>query len=221
MDHETAVQLKATERYFLGELTGADREGFEEHFFMCPECAEDVRALTVFAANAKAALREESKPLLMPAILATRTLWLSAALNVALLAGLGYTVLKFAPQVKQELAEARAPQFVQDVPVLGVSRGESAVREIAATTRRIVFSFYVPEQFQSIAYQLKDESSSIGPRVILPAPPKEDSSESHFSLSTAGLKPGAYEIAFWGINGPRETPIGQSKFKITSHQTTR
>jgi hypothetical protein len=221
MDHETAVQLKATERYFLGELTGDDREGFEEHFFMCPECAEDVRALTVFAANAKAVLREEGKPPPIPPFLGALTLWLSAALNIALLAALGYTMLKFTPQVKQELAEARAPQFVQDVPVLGVSRGDSTVREIAPSTRRIVFSFYLPEQFQSIAYQLKDESGSIGPRVILPAPPKEDSSESHFSIATAGLKPGAYEIAFWGTNGASETPIGQSKFKITSHQTTR
>jgi hypothetical protein len=217
MDHETAVQLKATERYFLGDLTGADREGFEEHFFMCPECADDVRAMTVFAANAKAAFRQEAKPPVVPvgAFLSNRTLWVSAAMNIALLLGLGYTLLKFAPQVKQELAEARAPQFVQDIPVLGVSRGESAVREIAPTTRRIVFSFYLPERFQSIVYQLKDESGSIGPRVILPAPPKEDSSESHFSLATAGLKPGAYEIAFWGINGAGETPIGQSKFKMT------
>ncbi len=216
MDHETAVQLKATERYFLGELTGADREGFEEHFFCCPECAEDVKAMTVFAANAKAVFRDQGAPPGVPAgaFLFNRALWLSAALNVALLAGLGYTLLKFAPQEKRELAEARAPQFVQDVPVLGVSRGESAIREIASTTRRIVFSFYLGQQFQSIAYRLRDESGAIGPRVILPAPPKEDSSESHFSIATADLKPGAYEIDFWGINGAGETPIGQSKFKI-------
>jgi len=42
------------------------------------------------------------------------TLWYSAsaALNIALLLGLGYTFLKFAPQVKQELAEARAGRRV-------------------------------------------------------------------------------------------------------------
>ena len=51
MDHETAVQTKATERYFLGEITGADREGFEEHFFLCQECADDVRAMTAFASG--------------------------------------------------------------------------------------------------------------------------------------------------------------------------
>ena len=223
MDHETAVQLKATERYFLGELTGADREGFEEHFFTCPECSEDVRALTVFSANAKAVFREEAAPPSVPvgAFLSSRTLWLSVALNIALLSGLGYILLKFAPQMKQELAEARAPQFVQDVPVLGVSRGDTAVREIASSTRRIVFSFYLLEQFQNIAYELKDESGSSGPRVILPAPPKEDSSESHFSISTVGLKPGAYQIEFWGVNGVGATPIGQSKFMIKALPTDR
>jgi hypothetical protein len=221
MDHETAVQLKATERYFLGELTGADLDGFEEHFFMCPECAEDVRAMTVFTANAKAVLREEAAPLVVPAgaflsSLSSRALWLSAALNVLFVSGLGYTLLKVTPEMRQELAAARAPQFVQDVPVLGLSRGEVIVREIAPTTRRVVFSFYLREQFQSISYELKDASGSVGQRRSLPAPPKEDSAESHLSISTAGLKPGDYEIKFWGINGSGETPIGQSRFKIAS-----
>ena len=97
------------------------------------------------------------------------------------------------PQMKQELAQARAPQFIQDVPVLGLSRGEIAVREIAPTTKQIVFSFYLPDQFQNISYELKDPSGSVGPRIVLPAPPREDSAESHLSISTAGLKPGAYE----------------------------
>jgi len=219
MDHETAVQLKATERYFLGELTGADRDGFEEHYFLCAECAEDVRAMTVFAANAKAVFREEAAPPVVPAgaflsSLSSRALWLSAALNVALLAGLGYTLLKVTPEMKQELAAARAPQFVQDVPVLGLSRGEVIVREIAPTTRRVVFSFYLRDQFQSIAYELKDASGSVSQRRTLPAPPKEDSAESHLSISTAGLKPGEYEIRFLGIREGAETPIGESKFKL-------
>src|SRR5260370_42341234 len=114
MDHETAVRTGATERYLLGELTGEDREGFEEHYFMCPECAEDVRALTVFAANAKAVFRQEAAGPAPHAgvLLSGRVLWLSAALNVALLLGVGYGLLKVRPVVQQELAEPRAPQFV-------------------------------------------------------------------------------------------------------------
>jgi hypothetical protein len=216
MDHETALRTSATERYFLGELTGQDRDGFEEHYFMCPECAEDVRALTVFAANAKAVFRQEAAGPTPHAglISSSRVLWLSAALNVALLLGVGYGLLKVRPAIRRELAEARAPQFVQDVPVLGVSRGLGAAREISSTTPRIVFSFYLTQPFRNIGYEVKEESGAVRFRQILPAPPKEDSGESHLSLSTAELKPGAYEIRFWGAVDSGETPIGQSKFKI-------
>ena len=31
MDHEFAIQLNATERYFLGELPADERDAFEEH----------------------------------------------------------------------------------------------------------------------------------------------------------------------------------------------
>ena len=111
----------------------------------------------------------------------------------------------------------RAPQFVQEVSVLGVSRSAgAAVREISPATRRVVFSFYLPEQFQTVGYELKDESGAVQSKHSLPAPPKEQSAESHISLSTAGLKPGAYEISFWGTGASGQTPIGTSKFRIAS-----
>ncbi|HEX2835757.1 MAG TPA: hypothetical protein VHW00_22280 [Thermoanaerobaculia bacterium] len=43
MDHANAVETYAAERYLLGELTDADAESFEEHYFECVLCAEDVR----------------------------------------------------------------------------------------------------------------------------------------------------------------------------------
>lgn len=214
MDHETAVQQKTAERYLLGELTGEDREAFEEHFFMCPECAEDVEALTVFAANARAVFREESTPAGL--LMSKQVFWISAALNLVLVLGLGYTLLGVTPEMKRELAEARAPQFVQDVPVLAVARGGEALREIASSTRRVVFSFYLKEPFRNISYELTNTSGVVVPRQTMPAPPQEESAESHFSISTAGLKPGVYEIHFWGSTGSGDTLIGQSKFRISA-----
>ena len=213
MDHQTSIRLKAAEGYFLGELAGDDRDAFEEHFFMCPECAADVRALQVFAANAKAVFREQSVP--AGVLKSNRFFWVSAALNCGLMLGLGYTLLHVTPAVRHELAEARAPQFVQDVPVLAVSRGGEALREISSSTPRVAFSFYLRAPYRTISYELSAAPS--GPvlaRHTLPAPPIEDSAESHFSISTADLKPGVYEIRFWGSAGAEETPVGQSKFRI-------
>jgi hypothetical protein len=213
MDHERAVQLNAAERYFLGELTGEDRDTFEEHFFGCLECAQDVRDLAVFSANAKAIFRDRSGP--PGALLSQKMFWVSAVLNGALMLGLGYMLLHVTPAMERELAEARAPQFVQDVPVLGLARGGEALQEIASSAQRIVFSFYMPHPLHDISYELKNESGVVRPRQTLPAPQREDSAEAHFSISTAGLKPGVYQIQFWGGAGAAETPIGQSKFRIS------
>src|SRR5258708_22546089 len=57
MDHETAVQLQAAERYVLDEFSSEERANFEEHFFGCPGCADGVRPATILAANAKVVLK--------------------------------------------------------------------------------------------------------------------------------------------------------------------
>lgn len=68
MDHSEAVRGNAAERYAIGDLPLAEVEEFERHFFECPQCSEDLRALTVLAANARATFGEprvvvqESKP---------------------------------------------------------------------------------------------------------------------------------------------------------------
>jgi len=58
MEHSEAVELMATERYLLGELTPEQREAFEAHFFECYECALDVRAEAAFLKDAKVQLAE-------------------------------------------------------------------------------------------------------------------------------------------------------------------
>lgn len=43
MDHTTAMNTFATERYTLDAMTAAERDAFEEHFVDCSVCAADVR----------------------------------------------------------------------------------------------------------------------------------------------------------------------------------
>ena len=97
MDHDTAIRIQAAERYVLEEFPPEERAEFEEHFFECQECAEEVRSATIFAANATQALKEErakqSATWERSAGRPSRRFWwtlaTSAALNLALLAGIG------------------------------------------------------------------------------------------------------------------------------------
>ena len=49
MDHNESIRLQAAVKYVLGELSPAQREEYEEHYFDCAECAVDIKALATFA----------------------------------------------------------------------------------------------------------------------------------------------------------------------------
>ncbi len=44
MTHDEAIHDGATERYVLDDMTNEERDAFEEHYFDCAVCAEDVKA---------------------------------------------------------------------------------------------------------------------------------------------------------------------------------
>jgi len=59
MDHNIASETYAAERYLLGEMSTEERDEFEQHFFGCRLCGEDVQIGSMFIANAKALFYEE------------------------------------------------------------------------------------------------------------------------------------------------------------------
>lgn len=59
MEHKEAIRIHAVDRYLLGELTAVEREEFEEHFFSCGECSEDLHMGAILVDNSRAVLGEE------------------------------------------------------------------------------------------------------------------------------------------------------------------
>jgi hypothetical protein len=53
MTHEEAVSTLAAERYLLNEMTEQDRQTFEDHFFDCEVCADDMRSAAAMLQGAK------------------------------------------------------------------------------------------------------------------------------------------------------------------------
>ena len=60
MDHQTAVDRQIAERYLLNELGDDEREQFEEHYFACADCADDIRAGSAFVEGTRTLLRPEA-----------------------------------------------------------------------------------------------------------------------------------------------------------------
>jgi hypothetical protein len=120
MEHNRAVKTQAVERYLLGEMPSEEREDFEEHYFTCAECAQDVRAAARFRANARELLRnpEQFSP---PEKDRHRVWWrfptlVPLAAAFALVGVVGYQNLVTIPAL-------RSPQFPSTLTLDGLTRG--------------------------------------------------------------------------------------------------
>jgi len=62
MTHLEAVKGRLAEGYLLGDLSMEQLEEYEEHYFGCPVCAEEVKLGAVFLANVKGILETSRTP---------------------------------------------------------------------------------------------------------------------------------------------------------------
>src|SRR3954467_2067694 len=130
MDHSEAIELRAAERYLLGELDATQRDQFEEHFFGCLECAGDVRSGAILVDNARDLLiHEPAQPQVIHAPSRGNRGWFGwlqpawgfAAAVIALAAILSYQNLVTIPSLKHA---AEQPQALASFSLLSVgSRG--------------------------------------------------------------------------------------------------
>ncbi|MBS1830667.1 MAG: zf-HC2 domain-containing protein [Acidobacteria bacterium] len=113
MNHADTVALGAVEKYFLGELSVAERDEFEAHFFECAECASQLQALEAM----RGTLREPSSIALPPS---ARPWWerptgaRSAWAATVLFAGfIGYQNLVTMPQLRIAAHQPRLLTTIQ------------------------------------------------------------------------------------------------------------
>jgi hypothetical protein len=150
--HEEAVSTLAAERYLLNEMTERDRLTFEEHFFDCEVCADEMRSAAAMLQGAKAGfagtMTTTSKPAtaaappaatttakpsgrvvpMVPKMPSSRPVWYrTAALPWAAAATLavitGYQSLWVVPALRRD----STPTAIVPVTVRPASRGAEAV----------------------------------------------------------------------------------------------
>ncbi len=209
MDHATAIRHAVAEAYVLGGLGDEERAEFEEHFFTCPECAEDVKTLTTFVADARAVLARETSSRRLAS--ATRRLlrgpWRSlTALPVAatVLLLLGVTVYQSTvtvPRLRHELAQARAPQATS-WHFLSVARSDPP--EVRVSEDQRMFGLTLSRSgYEPYAHYRVDVQDAEGTQVlstVVPTPPAGD--ELQLLLPVSELAPGAYALVLSGLDAP-------------------
>jgi hypothetical protein len=218
MDHETATRIQAAERYVLEEFSAEEKAEFEDHFFECTECADEVRSASILAANARQVLQEERAressaweggrgrrsgrfwwPLLA-----------SAALNLALLAGFGLERLH--SSVPQAAVE---PQFYHTFGVPAASRGsvQSIPVRVGSQFFGARFDLTPGQHFDSFEYQILDSSGASKSNRWLKAPPDEGS-DLELAVPVSSLAPGDYVLLLRGRQQSNTAEISRAHFSV-------
>ncbi|MEM6793212.1 MAG: hypothetical protein AAF725_04485 [Acidobacteriota bacterium] len=223
MDHSKSAHDTDSERYLLGEMDDAERDEFEERFFTCRECAEDVKTTVAFLDNARAVLLDEGgldaarspSPIEQPPqtpepeIAAARILpmrrrigsALALAAVLALAVTAGWQSFVTIPGLRRDLADTAAPQAVR-WEFLSVSRSVAPTLSLSDRHRMVGFRLSRSSQssFPEYRCDLLDAAGTVVQSALVPAPPEGE--ELGLVLPVAGLRPGSYVIVLSGLESP-------------------
>lgn len=210
MTHQEAVVSQAVERYVLEELSAAENEAFELHYFECSECAAAVEDGMQFRENARAVLAQTPAQVPAPESHPNRASfwerWLdlfrmpafaAAAVFAAAMGGVAvYEGAYLLPAARQMAAQAQ-PAFA--IPLAGASRG--AVEEVAVPrgTGALVFSIALPPDVHNPSYRwtLSEDGRKVS-EASLPAPASGQSLL--VTVPTSKVSTGNYEITIYGTD---------------------
>ena len=162
MTHQQALNGLASERYFLDEMTEVERFEFEEHYFDCAECADDVRLgdrIRQEARRAGAAMADAPEAI-RPAVVLTSPKWWRrpmVAAPWAVAATLALMVSYQSLVTVPGLRDAAGPQSIEPVMLRGATRGAATSVAIAPGQRFVALSadLLTPPQ-SSLAYEILD-----------------------------------------------------------------
>ncbi len=212
MEHTEAVQLKAAERYALGELSGELRAQYEEHYFGCPECAEDLKLAAAFVENTRAVLESERVTAVphAPAVAGRRpssAAWFAALLRPSfavpvfalLLLFAGYQNLIVIPHLKTA-APSITPQTLPSYSLIDAnSRGGEPLTITVPANKPFSLYIDIPPEKQFPLYVCELVNASGATEYSLNISGQEAQNSVQLLIPPATLKPGKYAVVVGGL----------------------
>lgn len=219
MEHSQAIEMNAPDRYVLGQLSAAEADAFEEHYFDCAACADDVRLGMTIMEGGRLLVRETSEPVapsvpVAPVVpIDSRSRWskwipASAAAAVLALAG-NFMLLTRMQNVAPRVASVAAVQVsfhgakrvaTDPVPVLQLPKGGIAL-----------LSVDVPPPEEHAGYEARVlrgnervETYDVAPTLL----------QDTLNITLPDPGPGTYDLVIIGIDPAGETEIVRHSFEV-------
>lgn len=223
MDHETSIKTQAAEEYLLGKLQPDERDAFEQHFFECAECAEDVRLGFQFSENAKAVFRQEPTQVREPARPARRTdwfAWIRPAVLAPMAAGLaiatfsGYQNMVQIPALRTRVEQLQRPQVLSTMVLAPSSRSSVPAIAISPDAQFFQLSLAIGPVAPAQRYQCDLRSASRKLIATVPVSKLDPDGNLTLLVPTAGLSDGYYDAVLVGLTGGTSTELDHYRFAV-------
>lgn len=222
MDHEHAITRKIAEQYVFGELSETDANAFEEHFFDCGDCAEDVRDEMQMLESGRDVVHDEPRKTETPSRPATvvpiearrrKTWWIPAAAAAMLVIALGV------PTLMRRGDAAPSMQLAHELQLDGLTRAASEPLPAVTLPQGEALLLYVDvaPQEGAVRYDLTVRGSdgrTVGTRSVT-----SEQTTQPVALVLSKLPAGTYEVVTEGVrSGGKRASTATQSFTIQSQQ---
>lgn len=210
MDHNFAVENHTAERYLIGELTETERDAYEEHFFCCTACAEEIKSASEFMEGARRVIQGEIHDhKFHHSVWGSWLNWRSilqpfpamACLLLVTVGGFaGYQNWVVIPDLaKNRATPTTTAQLVMPTSFI-ISESRSGENSITVPKdKAFILKFDIVDQgFPSYRTEIADESDT--PLLALTVTEKDTASSVNFLVPADALKSGKYSLVIRGFN---------------------
>jgi len=234
MNHDEAIRLKAAEKYLLGELSAELRDQYEDHYFGCAECSQDVRTGAVFIDNARdvlgsgsvavAELGDKHQPAppggWWTALL--RPTFAVPALALLLLVA-GYQNAVTIPQLKTALSQSDVAQTLPSFSLISENSRGGAPLAISVPAGK-PFSFFVdiPPKGSYASYTCEFQTESGAPELSLNISADEAKRTVQLLIPAGRLASGKHLLVVRGLDSqgkPDADKIGVTSYPFSLDYT--
>lgn len=218
MDHDFAVKNHMIERYLLEELTDTERDAFEEHYFDCSECAEELRYGSEFIEYGQKVIQKDklSASVRAGSWFGGKMAWPAAAvITLALAAGTYHQI------TSHNIDHVEKVSDLATLALTDARKGPLGAAMVISPSQTLRLRFMVPpdvkaQGFASYEAMLKTDS---GKELVHKISSKELSDQVEWLLPAGSLQSGSYSVtirAFTadGVQGHIEGKDPSFPFKL-------
>jgi hypothetical protein len=232
MNHDEAIRLKAAEKYLLGELSAELRDQYEDHYFGCAECGQDVRTGAVFIDNARDVLIPPSVTELGSKHQPARSGgWWAALLRPAfavpalalLLLVAGYQNVVTIPHLKMAVTQSETAQTLLSFSLISENSRGGAPLAISVPAGK-PFSFFVdiPPNGSYASYVCEFQTESGTPELSLNISAAEAKRTVQLLIPAGRLASGKHVLVVRGLDSqgkPDADKIGVASYPFSLDYT--